>query len=686
MALTNKKRNVSKMQDSDILEQGDEQMVEETPVIPEKKARRPRITVKTLQDIELSDDDKEKLIKQVGKEFDFATRGLQEWIDTNLERLKLYNNQAKAKDVVSEPLLFTHINTWLASLYDDEYSKVWKGRESSDIVRAQNLTQVAEYDYELMDKAELDLFLLWDALFFSYGVYDMLEFDSDRICPSPSIIDPLCFYYDTLASSIDGNVENKGGMRFLGWDLYMTEKDIEDSNFMFSNALTLIKQVKEVDKTSNIEKAREERMKANGGNSALIEKEMGDNNMYQVLQWRTWWKGQKVVLVLDADRKELLGAKILPVDGHNKSLSWFVGAKRFNIQPHQFKGMSLPDMLEDKQRKKAVLLNDALNLTRATVYGNYAYNSDMIKNENDLKWGYGKFIPVSGNPANVIMPINKDGGNQRLLDSMLSYLDTSAQSASATPSLQQGVLSDQQRTLGELQMVSDSSKTRYSLALKTFALGDSDFWKLWYLSYKVNYRYGLSTKVARISGTVASYKEMNREDIICDTDPDLTVTSKSLEEARNLRRFTMFTKVLELVVSDQDADKRYAEKYGMTLASIPQDEIDMLLPPTSDELIARDQNAQMDRGEIPEFLENDNHVVHIREHMKAQDGTIKWNHIKLHIDALKKIQKNPNLTPNASTGMQTGETAPVTAQGGQTALPMPNGMNNMQNKLNIAQG
>ena len=654
MATTKKKGNVSEILDNK--EKLDMTAKDEAPTGSTKKGK----SIKGMLDLDLKPEDEKKLLVQVSSEYEFATKGLDQWIDKNLKRLKLYNNQKRDEDLVGEPLLFTHMNTWLSSLYDDELDKQWIPREDGDIESAENLTSTADYDVELMGKDDLDLNQLWDALFFSYGLVDMIEFDIDKKCPAPSIIDPTSFYYDTLSSSIDGNSVNKGGMRFLGWSLYMSRREVLNSHVMYPDALDKLEKVnkKESDKQ---EEARRMRIEALGGDIVHFDKsDMNDNNVYEVLQWRTWWDGKKVLLLLTPDCESIIGGKILPLDDKGNPLSWWVASKRINPQPHQFKGMSLPDMLEDKQRKKAVLINDALNLTRISVYGSHAFNKNLIKNVNDLKWGYDKWIAVDGDPRQAIAPVYKDSPNLNLLDNMLNYLDVSAQTASATPSLQQGVLSEQQRTLGELQMVAESSKTRYSLALKSIASGDKDFWNLWYLSYKVFFNDGLGEKVIRIAGSTRSFKKITKKDITCKVDPDVKITSKALSEASKMRKFAQYVKLLEVVLTDPEADKRAGIKHGMYLAGLDSEEIDNVLPPTRDEVIAREQNDMMDRGEVPPFLENDNHQVHLREHKKARDGKIKDNHMIAHMKGLKLEQINPALNPDQNEmGMSEGQVAPA---------------------------
>ena len=637
-----------------------------------KKSKDTKIKVKDtykgLQEVVFEEGEKGKLLTQVKAEYSFATRELKTWVDLNIKRLKLYNNQKRNEEHIGEPLLFTHMNTWLSSLYDDVFDRVWVAREEGDVETAENLTAVSEYDHELMNKDDLDYNAIWDALFFSYAIIDMLEFDPNLMCPAPSLIDPLTFYYDTFSPSIDGSVVNRKGMRFLGWDMYMSKAEVLSSPMLGEGVISQLDDTADTG-MSHKDEARKERLEAQGGTySHLKRDDMQDNNVYELVQWRTIFKGRKIVLVLNAKRSKILGARYLPQNENGESLSWFVVAKKFNPQPHQFKGMSLADLLEDKQRHKAMIINDQINLARSLTYGSYVYDTTKIKNKLDLKWGYDKWIGVDGDPNSAIAPVRKDSSNLAFLDNTLNYIDVSAQKASATPELQQGVMSEQQRTLGELNLIASSSKTRYSLALKTLAIGDRDFWMLWYLLYKINFKEGLGEKVARIGGSTRVFRGFNRENLICSTDPDITIKSKAVQEAKNQGKLKQFAEIMEIVMKDPDADKRASIKKALELSGLDSQEIDSILPPTSDEIIAQEQNDMINRGEEPPFLVNDNHLVHIRIHREAIENDIKKNHILTHLKALKVEQENPVLNPdNMQQGMQEGEVP----QAPQRAMPQP---------------
>lgn len=652
METTNKKGSVSSVEE---IKSGSK----------EEKKSKERITskVKDLPDIEFGKGEESKFLKQIQAEYKFATRELDSWVDLNLKRLKLYNNQKRDEKYVGEPLVYVHHSTWLASLYDDEHNKAWIPAEEGDIQMAENLDDLTSFDYDLMGMDEIKYYVYWDALFFSYGLVDMLEFDVDKKCPSPLIVDPLVFYYDTLASSVEGNARSKSGMRFLGWRMYMSERDVGESGLLYDDALDILKREERSEGMTKIDEAREKRIEAMGGTyQHMANTDMNDNNIYEVVQHRTYWKGDRVVVLLTEDLSKIIGAKILPKDEKTgRPLSWFLTAGRFGIQPGQFKGISLLDLLEDKQRKKAVLTNDALMAGRASVYGStYFYDENRLKNVGDLKWGIDKFIPTDGSPNDVVMPMMKDTPNRQFLNDMLQYLDVSAQTASATPSLQQGVISEEKRTLGELEMVASSSKTRYSLGLKTLAMWERDFWQTYYMSLKVFFKEGIGEKVIRVTGSASpdSFKVLTRGDIICNVDPDVRIESKTLNEASRMREFSQYQGILPLLLQDPEADKRASVKHALELAGKDQDQIDTFLPPTRDELIAREQNKLLSQDKPAKFLVNDNHLVHLREHRKARETKAKRIHMELHVKALMKEQENPELMPQTA-GMQQGEVAQV---------------------------
>lgn len=123
-----------------------------------------------------------------------------------ITRLKLYNNQKRDDAAVGDPLLFTTFQTVFSSLYDDRLQQEWLGKEEGDEETAENLNQLSEHDYDVMEMDMVTHDWMWDTLFFGRGFVDMSEFDrEDDQTTVPYVIDPLTLIRDPKAASVRGN-------------------------------------------------------------------------------------------------------------------------------------------------------------------------------------------------------------------------------------------------------------------------------------------------------------------------------------------------------------------------------------------------------------------------------------------------------------------------------------------------
>ena len=121
--------------------------------------------------------------------------------------------------------MFTIQQTVLASLYVDRLNVTFSGREEGDEEVAENLTDMAEFDYDEMGKDMLDYDWDWDTCFFGHAIMAMEEYERDpasnTFVPMPSVIDPMLFLRDPKAVSVNGDRSGKGAMRsFAKWGPY----------------------------------------------------------------------------------------------------------------------------------------------------------------------------------------------------------------------------------------------------------------------------------------------------------------------------------------------------------------------------------------------------------------------------------------------------------------------------------
>lgn len=579
-----------------------------------------------------------ELVKQIESEYNLSYWFMKPKWDEWAKRLKLYNNQKRDKASVGDPLMFTIFQTVLASLYDDRLMSNFEAREAGDEEVAENLNDMAVHDYDVMEKDIVDLTWDWDTCFFGRGLIMLMEFDTDKKTPVPENLDPMTILRDPRAKSVNGDMKGRGKARFLGREIRLTKQEMKDAGIYF-NLKKL--QPDNTDVRSLVDRNEQLRQEAQGfSDTAKFQGELkGDNATYRLVEWFTHYRGKLVLVTLANDKKtvvrytELKGKKIPIID---RSLYPIAS---------DWDGVSIPDLTEDKQRARAKLTNLGIKVAEAGLYPMYLFNSNLIKNRADLNFEQNKFIAVDGNPAGAVQVMQRDQIKSDV-NFILETLDIASQKATATPDIQQGSVSGDQRTATELNIVNAKVDTRYSLSAKIFGWSEKRFWQQWYFLYKTYFAKDIYEKSIRISGALgAKFRPLRRENIVANVDPDVKIESRILSEAKNYNKLQQFRAYVQMIANDPNANLRYAMKKMGKLTGLKKDEIDMIFPPVIDELIAEDENKRLEKNEIVLVQATDDHVIHMEIHNKLSDTPAKYAHIEAHKRAMMLKKTNPEIFP-----------------------------------------
>jgi len=629
-------------------------------------------------------DPYKSLATQCKVEFELAWKHQKPKKDEAMVRLKLYNNQKRDKDAVGDTTLFTILQTVVASLYVDKLSVDFAGKEDGDEETADNLNALAESDYSDMEKDSLDYDWVWDTAFFGRGLMLVEEFDRDPdnnvFIPCPEILDPITFLRDPDAVSVNGNGrKRKNAMRFGGWECKMGEDEMKEHPSFLKESLDFTKIDFGSTTMSLLQDAATARNEAqNRQDTAKFDKEekLGANAKYDITVWFTHCrvgddglpatdktgKIKKVKVWLANERTKVVGFKVLKHD-------YFpIVDRALYPTSHDWDGTSIADLTEDKQRAKAMAQNLGLQLMRADLEPMYIYDSNRITNKNDLNFEFNKFIPIDAKDRPVgdaIIPLTKVRPNMPILDFIFNSLDVSAQKATATPEMQQGQMSVQQRTLGELNLIASKVDTRYSLSAKIFGWSEKRFWKQWYQLYKDNFADDIDEKVLRIVGAFgAKWRPLKKDNIIARLDPDITIESLVLSRAKQLEDRQALTQYFSLALQDPTSNRRWGLKKLAGLNGLTKSEIERLFPPTIDERVAEEQNELLNVDKLAPVLPEDDHNVHLEVHSKANETSATTVHIKTHQKALMVKKVKPELFPEDASAAQfqpegTGKVLPV---------------------------
>ena len=612
-------------------------------------------------------EDYTALLSQINAEYEIARRFLKPKWDVWASRLRLYNNQRKDVDAIGDPLLFTIHQTVLASLYDDKLTVEFEGRERGDDETAENLNILALYDAEQMGKEKVDYDWMWDAGFFGRGIVKLQEFDPDTLTPVLENIDPFCFFRDPKAKSVNGDQKQRGAAQYLGYEIVMTRRQLQEmeDDGVYSDT-EKVKDGLNYNNDSEINKRLRNEAQGYTDDMKGVESS-GDNASFQITEWYTYWKGKKHLITLANNRTLVLRCTEL------KTAGWPFHDRPLYPMANSWDGVSICDLVEDKQRARAILQNLSLKGVKATLYPSYLYNSNIIKNKASIaKFQFNKFVGVKGNVAGAVQPIERKAPESSVTW-ILSVLDHAAQQATATPDIQQGSITEKNKSATEIAKVSQGVDTRYSLSAKIFGWSEKALWKGWYEMYQIYYKDGIHTKTVRIAGALGPvWKDLDRKDIVANVSPDIIIESKILSDAKRMNKLNIFTTWFnQAVAMDGGTNKRFALKYMGKLAGLSTDEINRLLPKTFDEYEAEQENLILAKNKLPKLTISQNHIVHIELHSRAEDTPAKAAHIKMHYMALFGQRENPALAPNPATLAQNGQGPSPMEQG---TAPAPRDM------------
>lgn len=593
-----------------------------------------------------------KLIEQIQSEYNVAYEYMKpKWDEWGL-RLKLYNNQKRDKDKVGDPLLFGIHQTVLASLYDDRLNCTFGPRERGDVEVADNLTEMAKFDHAEMDKDIFDYMLDFDASFFGRGVYHFSEFDRELKHPIPELLDPMTFLRDPKATSAQGDQKGRNGLRFCGWEYRMSKREMQDARVYFN--LGELKTV-DGDRYSLTEQNASLRATAQGHNDPTSRSITGENRNYRLTMWYTRWNGKVVRVVLAQDRKVVVRYDVM----ERGTIPIFDRA--MYPMSHDWDGVSVPDIVEDKQRARSILINLGLKSAKSMLHPMYLFDANKINNKNDLNFGFNKNVPVNGPVDNAIVPIQRSPiqqGAQFILD----LLDVAAQKATASPTQQQGGNVGGQQTATELAIVNKGVDARYSLSAKVFGWSEKRFWKQWYQLYKDNFEADIDEKVIRIVGAVNfAWRTLTRENIIPNTDPDVIIESKKISDMQRMNELQGMTNYLNLVLAIPGSNRRYAARRLGELTGLHRDDIYSLLPPNIHELKAEEENRKLQDNKKAEVDVIDDDMVHMEVHNKASDTPAKYAHINAHKRAMMLKLLQPELAPADQAANNAPQGGPGTA-------------------------
>lgn len=624
------------------------------------------------------------LVLQIQAEHDACEKHIDPKVPVWQRRLKIYNNQRRDDDKVGDTLLFTVMQTVIASLYDDQLQVEFRGHNDGDEGAEQNLNTLATEDHKIMRKEVFDYYWLWNTAFFGRSVVYFTNFDRKKKTPIPDLQNMMLFYRDPKAVAINGDAWNgRNACRFFGRWIEQTKDEMNAHPEYFD--VDMVRPCRKTD--SKVEQARQALQDAQGLNSELFtEGDFKENTTYENLEWCTHYKGEKVLVVLANDKTKVIRVHKFKDADKKPAKIWPVIDRPMYPSSNDWDGTSIPDLIEDKQRMRAIMKNLSLKHLQADLYPMYVYNKKRFKNpQSDFNFGFNKFIGMEGegNVQDGVQPLQKSPMNAAIHQYVLDSLSQDAEKATATPQMQQGNLNDEKRLATELNMIDRNTGTRYSLTAKVFGWSERDYWLFWYMGYKMHFKDGIDKKVLRLEGIDGpKWRELTRENFIMLEDPDVNIVSRYVSRQEKATKKMEWGQYLQLVGQVQGSNMRYGIKKLGKLMEFPLDEIERLLPKSIDEMMAEEENAVLNKNKTVYVNPNDNHQVHLEVHSRAGDTVATYGHVEAHKQAMLLMKGNPDLFPQAKEAQMKAERSENPPANPGTGAPM----DQMMEMLNASGG
>lgn len=597
-----------------------------------------------------------EIASKYDESFQFLQTRKKRWVN----QLVLLNNLQRGDENIASTLLLTLFNRIMSNLYDDKIQTKFIPSEELDQKKVNALNLLAQNDYREMDKARLDYDWSWDTLFFGRGYMETLRFDPKRKIMEPHVINPLVFGYDPF-------FDNPQEWRYY-WK-WVTKSKYDIQKLIDKKKITAISKPEEL--PSGIDpylweykvKREEAKMATPQSNDTY----QGD--VYQILEFFGYNKnGKKCVYWTDRDISKIIYYEVLDLkDGADGDSNWPIVVKEAFREPHSSIVFSVADLLEDKHRARSVLLNLAFIAAKDKANPLYWYDPDKVKDVTQLfSRQINQHIPVSGNGAEAIGPLNTDSAMDPSLQAFMQTLNQEANDPVGTGMALTPHKGKETATQAAIQQ--QLNDLAQSLQSKVMQFGEKEFWSHWYQRY-VRYTKEGDEKIATIVGVKGmTFEKIDLGDIHTKFPPGVVVYSAKEAEYKELvlRRdlMEMYPQFAETLGPEgiRNFNKHVFFPKFLNDPSL----IDLMIPDTIDEIKAEEENDSLSRNELPQVADTDDHLQHLYMHQMAKKTWATWTHIAWHEELLAEQKKQEMAAQQQALQQQ-----PAAATPQQPSAPQP---------------
>jgi hypothetical protein len=326
----------------------------------------------------------EQLLHQIRQEHAIGDDYMQPKRKQILERLRKHIKQNKQPWLININMVSNTIDTLIAWSYIDEPQVKFVSRDQFlENEQADNLNYMAKFDMKEQDYQQLDYQTQWDRYFFGLGIKYKHWFDLTKKAPIFYSVNPMTAIFDPTPTLI--GKFNANQYKYFGFTMTDSIFNLKnDPQYDKSKLSMMLKNV--IDKDQELMK----QAISISDNTNYVCENLLLNASVTIYHHFTIYQGKKYLITTDADKKIILRMKaidpVLQEEKKDPSLIWRPFAFYF-YKPERWKVMwvSVPDLLDDKEEAKTVLINASLIKARLeAMWGRFIVNSRYISDPKDI--------------------------------------------------------------------------------------------------------------------------------------------------------------------------------------------------------------------------------------------------------------------------------------------------------------
>lgn len=552
----------------------------------------------------------EKILKQIQEEY-------KEWFEHVSKKRAAKEKELKDYVEASEwkakkHIIYTFMQAYMSVLYTGTHSVKWTGDGGRTQEKADNLNEVAEFDYKEMGLAEKDYEWIWNSAFYGVGIQLQDGFDSTTKTPIFRNVHSLSFIADPFFS--DFNIK---GHRYFGLEMEATLHEMKRKWW------------------KNIELVSNKNFSENSYRDYVADyRNLGRTEtttwVFPVYYHFTQIDDKKYFCVTANKNNTLLAVEeIKPVyDEENDvwHLDYPVVLRYFSPMMGDVFWVSLVDLVKNDQRIASELFNLILIKARKQAYGNDVYYDQnalpeeiSITDLNKPSENWRK-IPFDLQPGqsirDVIMEPQQNSQEQSVYDAM-DRLNYNSKESTGLDYTTIGLANPNENTLGEQKIAQKNAGNRFMLIVKYAKWAEKVRWNLWrrcYLAHKNLVKekvVQLTTPTNRVFNHI-----LKADDFITSEMLHITIKFKIEKDEENRKQMEFISLAPAILsIAKSETQKAIIQRKQLELMGMEQAEILRMIPYTLDELKARTLLELLsnddEQGLIIEDIMQEDHQVYI---------------------------------------------------------------------------